>query len=258
MANLKGKTALVTGGSRGIGAAIARRLGQDGASVAITYVSSPEKAEEVVAAIQAGGSEAIAIQADSGNAEQVKIAVARTAEHFGGLDILVNSAGIARVLPFEEFPQAEFERMLAVNVQGVFVATQEAVRHMKKGGRVLMIGSINSDYVPFVGGSVYALTKAALAGFTHGLARDLGSKGITVNNIQPGPVDTDMNPADGPFAANIKGAIALQRYGKPEENSRSCVLSVRRGSSIHYRSKFEGGRRRHCVRRARVSRIRYP
>jgi 3-oxoacyl-[acyl-carrier protein] reductase len=217
MTNLKGKIALVTGGSRGIGAAIAKRLGQDGASVAITYVSSPAKAEEVVTAILEGGSQAIAIQADSGNAEQVRGAVTRTAERFGGLDILVNSAGIARVTPIEEFSQADFERMLAVNVQGVFAATQEAVRHMKAGGRVIMLGSINSEYVPFVGGSIYALTKAALVGFTHGLARDLGPRGITVNNIQPGPVDTDMNPADGPFAAAVKGTIALQRYGRPEE-----------------------------------------
>jgi 3-oxoacyl-[acyl-carrier protein] reductase len=218
MANtLAGKVALVTGGSRGLGAAIAKRLATDGAAVALTYTSSPQKADEVVRVIDSAGGRALAIRADSADVEAVKNAVAQTVKAFGGLDILVNNAGVAALAPIDEFKLEDFDRLIAVNVRGVFVAVQEAVRHMKEGGRIINIGSINSDFVPFTGGSVYALTKAALAGFTRGLARDLGARGITVNNIQPGPVDTDMNPADGPFAAQLKTMIAVQRYGRAEE-----------------------------------------
>jgi 3-oxoacyl-[acyl-carrier protein] reductase len=214
---LTGKVALVTGGSRGIGAAIARRLAADGAAVALTYSSSPQKAHEVAHAIESAGGRAIAIRADNADVRAVKHAVAETVETFGRLDILVNNAGIAMVSPIEEFKLEDFERLLAINVKGVFVAVQEAIRHMKEGGRIINIGSINSDLVPFIGGSVYALTKSALAGFTRGLARDLGPRGITVNNVQPGPVDTDMNPADGQFASQVKGMIAVQRYGHGDE-----------------------------------------
>jgi 3-oxoacyl-[acyl-carrier protein] reductase len=217
MADLKNKVALVTGASRGIGAAIARRLAQDGAAVAITYSANPGKAAAVVDAIAKDGGRALSIQADSGDPAAVKHAVQKTVEEFGRIDILVNNAGITYLAPIGEFPEEEFERMLNVNVRGAFIATQEAVRHMGEGGRIIMIGSINSDYVPFSGGSVYALTKAALAGFTRGLARDLGPRGITVNNIQPGPVDTDMNPADGPFAQTVRGSIAVRRYGRGDE-----------------------------------------
>jgi len=214
---LAGKAALVTGGSRSIGAAIAKRLAADGAAVALTYSTSPKKAEEVVRAIEAAGGKALAVPADSGDPAAVKAAVARTAEAFGRLDILVNNAGIAILKPLNDLTLDDFDRIVAVNVKGVFVATQEAARHMSEGGRIIMIGSVNSDLVPFVGGSVYALTKAAIAGFTRGLARDLGARGITVNNIQPGPVDTDMNPADGSFANTLKGMIALGRYGQTHE-----------------------------------------
>ena len=200
---LAGKVALVTGGSRGLGAAIAKRLATDGAAVVLTYTSSPQKAEEVVRVIKSAGGRALAIRTDSADVEAVKNAVAQTVKAFGGLDILVNNAGVAALAPIDEFKLEDFDRLIAVNVRGVFVAVQEAVRHMKEGGRIINIGSINSDFVPFTGGSVYALTKSALAGFTRGLARDLGARGITVNNIQPGPVDTDMNPADGPFAAQV-------------------------------------------------------
>ena len=218
MANtLAGKVALVTGGSRGLGAAIAKRLATDGAAVALTFTSSPQKADEVVRVIDSAGGRALAIRADSADVEAVKNAVAQTVKAFGGLDILVNNAGVAALAPIDEFKLEDFDRLIAVNVRGVFVAVQEAVRHMKEGGRIINIGSINSDFVPFTGGSVYALTKAALAGFTRGLARDLGARGITVNNIQPGPVDTDMNPADGPFAAQLNTMIAVQRYGRAEE-----------------------------------------
>lgn len=217
MGNLKDKVALVTGASRGIGAAIAKRLAEDGAIVAITYSSSPGKANELVDSIAAAGGTAIAIQADSADTNAVKRSVTTVAEKFGRIDILVNNAGVASIAPIWDFAESEFERLLAVNVRGVFTATQEALRHMSDGGRIIMIGSINSDSVTFVGGSVYALTKGAVAGFTRGLARDLGPRGITVNNIQPGPVDTDMNPATGQFADTLRAQIAVQRYGSGEE-----------------------------------------
>lgn len=217
MADLKNKIALVTGGSRGIGAAIAKRLATDGATVAITYSASPEKAKAIVDSIEKEGGNAVAIQADSGNADAVKDAVKKTAEKFGRIDILINNAGVFHLAPIGDFPENEFERMLKINVSGVFTATQEAVRHMGEGGRIIMIGSINSDSMPFGQGSVYALTKGAVAGFTRGLARDLGPRGITVNNVQPGPVDTDMNPATGNFAEKLKESIAVQRYGHGDE-----------------------------------------
>jgi 3-oxoacyl-[acyl-carrier protein] reductase len=214
---LTGKVALVTGGSRGLGAAIAKRLASDGAAVAITYTSSPQKADEVVRVIESNRGRAVAIRADSADVEAVRNAVAETVKAFGAIDILVNNAGIATLGSIEEFKLAEFDRLIAVNVRAVFVAVQEAARHMKQGGRIINIGSVNSDLMPFAGGSVYALTKGAVASFTRGLARDLGPRGITVNNIQPGPVDTDMNPADGPFAKTLKGLIALGRYGQGDE-----------------------------------------
>jgi 3-oxoacyl-[acyl-carrier protein] reductase len=214
---LTGKVALVTGASRGLGAAIAKRLAFDGAAVAITYTSSPQKADEVVRVIESNGGRALAIRADSADVEALRNAVADTVQTFGSLDILVNNAGIATLAPIDEFTLADFDRLIAVNVRGVFVAAQEAARHMKQGGRIINIGSVNSDLMPFAGGSVYALTKGAVASFTRGLARDLGPRGITVNNIQPGPVDTDMNPADGPFAESMKSLMALGRYGQGDE-----------------------------------------
>ena len=214
---LTGKVALVTGGSRGIGAAIAKRLAQDGAAVAITYVSAQQKADEVVRAIEAAGGRALAIRADSADVEAVKNAVAETVQTLGRLDVLVNNAGIAVVMPLDQFSLDDFDRMVAVNIRAVFVAAQEASRHMHEGGRIITIGSVNADRMPFAGGSVYAMTKAAVAGLTRGLARDLGPRGITVNTVQPGPVDTDMNPADGPFAESLKGWMALPRYGQGDE-----------------------------------------
>ncbi len=214
---LAGKVALVTGGSRGIGAAIARRLARDGAAVALTYASSPGKAEEVVRAIEADGGRALAIRADSGDAEAVGSAVAETVRTFGRLDVLVNNAGVVTMAPLDQMTLYDFDRMVAVNVRAVFVAAQEASRHMGEGGRIITIGSVNADRMPFAGGAVYAMTKAAVAGLTRGLARDLGPRGITVNNVQPGPVDTDMNPAQGPFAESLKGFMALSRYGHGDE-----------------------------------------
>lgn len=217
MKNLTGKVALVTGGSRGIGAAIAKRLAAEGAAVAITYAASPGKADEVVKAIEAEGGRALALLADSADAGAVQNAIRQTAQTLGRLDVLVNNAGIAVMGPLEEFSLDEFDRMVAVNVRAVFAAAQEAARQMGEGGRIITIGSVNADRIPVAGGSVYAMTKAAVAGLTRGLARDLGPRGITVNNVQPGPVDTDMNPADGAFAESMKSFMALARYGHVEE-----------------------------------------
>ncbi len=217
MAALNGKVALVTGGSRGIGAAIAKRLAGDGAAVAITYSSGQEKADEVMRAIEADGGSAIAIRANSVDADAVSAAVGETVEKLGRLDILVNNAGVASIAPIDEFSLEDFDRLMAVNVRAVFVASREACRHMGEGGRIITIGSVNADRVPFVVGSVYGMSKAAVAGFTRGLARDLGPRGITVNTIQPGPVDTEMNPADGPFAAVLLPTLAIPRYGRVDE-----------------------------------------
>ncbi|MFC0386666.1 3-oxoacyl-ACP reductase family protein [Muricoccus vinaceus] len=214
---LAGKVALVTGGSRSIGAAIAQRLAADGAAVALTYSASPDQAAKVVAAIEAAGGKAMAIQADAGDPSAVRAAVARTVEALGGIDILVNNAGMAINAPIENYRFEDYERMLAVNVTGVFVATQEAVRHMGAGGRIIHIGSSMTRYAAFPTASVYTLTKGAVTGFNRSLARDLGPKGITVNTVHPGPTDTDMNPADGPVAAIVGPGMAIGRYGQPAE-----------------------------------------
>lgn len=217
MAKLTGKVALVTGGSRGIGAAIARRLADDGAAVAITYSASASHADQVVQAIQAAGGNAVALRADAADVAAVKLSVTQTVEKLGGLDIVVNNAGVLGIGEIGQYPDELFEQMLAVNVRSVFYMVREASRHLRDGGRVILIGSVNSDSMPFPGGSVYAMTKGAIASFTRGLARDLGPRGITVNNIQPGPVDTDMNPANGPAAESLKGFMALKRFGHADE-----------------------------------------
>lgn len=215
---LQNKRALVTGGSRGIGAAIVKRLAREGAHVALTYVSNLDQASETVKAAQAYGVQAIAIQADSANPEAVVAAVERTAVEFGGIDILVNSAGVIAIAPIDDFSLKDFDRVLAVNVRGVFVATQAAVKHMKEGGRIINIGSCNAERMPFAGGSVYAMSKAALVGLVKGLARDLGPRGITINNVQPGPVDTEANPANSDFAEILrKQFMALPRYAAADE-----------------------------------------
>jgi len=214
---LNGKIALVTGASRSLGAAIAKRLASDGATVALTYSSSASKAEAVVQEIEHDGGKALAIKANAADADATRGAVARTVETFGALHILVNNAGVLAINPIEKFSLEDFDKMIAVNIRGLFVATQEASRHMQEGGRIIHIGSCNSDRIPFPGASVYALTKGAVAAFTKGLARDLGPRGITVNNVQPGPTDTDMNPAVGEFADLNRSFMALKRYAKPEE-----------------------------------------
>lgn len=214
---LTGKTALVTGGSRSIGAAIAKRLAADGAAVAITYSASPDKAAAVVAEIETAGGRAIAIQADAGDPAAVRAAVAKTEETFGSIDILVNNAGIALGGPIDEIKFEDYERMIAVNVTGVFVATQEAARRMKPGGRIVHIGSSMTRYAAFPTASLYTLTKGAVAGFNRSLVRDLGPKGITVNTVHPGPTDTDMNPDGGPVSKIVGPGMAIGRYGKDYE-----------------------------------------
>ncbi|MCZ7912303.1 3-oxoacyl-ACP reductase FabG [Agrobacterium leguminum] len=214
---LTGKTALVTGGSRSIGAAIAKRLAADGAAVAITYSASPDKAAAVVAEIEAAGGRAIAIQADAGDPAAVRAAVAKTEETFDSIDILVNNAGIALGGPIDEIKFEDYERMIAVNVTGVFVATQEAARRMKPGGRIVHIGSSMTRYAAFPTASLYTLTKGAVAGFNRSLVRDLGPKGITVNTVHPGPTDTDMNPDGGPVSKIVGPGMAIGRYGKDYE-----------------------------------------
>ena len=214
---LAGKTALVTGGSRSIGAAIAKRLAADGAQVAFTYNGSPTQAKETTEAIASSGGRTLAIQANSSEPDAVRAAVAKTVETFGSLDILVNNAGIASISPIEETTFEEYQKMLAVNVTGVFIATQEALRHMKEGGRIVHIGSSVTKYAGIPGLSAYGLTKGAVAGFNRSLAHDLGPRGITVNTVHPGPVDTDMNPADSEWAKLLIPNIAAGRYGRPNE-----------------------------------------
>lgn len=217
--SLHGKFAFVQGGARGIGAAIVKRLAHEGASVAFTYISSSStnKAEAIVAEITVKGGKAIAIQADSADAVTLQRAIRQAVEHFGSLDILVNNAGVLAWASTEEFALQDLDRTLAVNIRGVFVASQEAARHMSKGGRIINIGSVNAERIPIIGGAVYAMSKSALVGLTKGMARDLGPRCITVNNVQPGPVDTDMNPADTDSAEQLKKLMALHRYGKAEE-----------------------------------------
>ena len=217
MTALQDKVALVTGGSRGIGAAIVRRLAQDGAAVAFTYVAAKDKAEALAQAVQAEGGRALAIQADAADAEAVRAAVALTASTFGRLDILVNNAGVAVLGTIDEFALEDFDKLVAVNIRSVFVAIQAAVAHMGEGGRIITIGSTNAERTPFVGGAPYSMTKSAVAGLTRGIARDLGPRGITVNNVQPGPVDTDMNPSNGPMAEMMHSWMALDRHGHGHE-----------------------------------------
>ena len=215
--NLAGKVALVTGASRSIGAAIAKRLASDGANVAMTYSKSLEAALSVVKSIENGGGKAIAIKADASNAAEVKNAVEITNATFGGLDILVNNAGMVIPKTIEETTLDEFDQVFATNVRGAFVATQAALKYMKEGGRIIMIGSCVGERITIPGMVSYSATKGAIKMFTQALARELGARGITVNNIQPGPIDTDGNPASGEWAKSQIPSIALGRFGNVEE-----------------------------------------
>src|ERR1700694_3767297 len=214
---LEGKIALFTGGSRGIGAAIAKHLAADGAKVAITYTKGADAAASVVKAIERAGGKAIAIQADAADADAGKAAVEKTVATFGRLDILVNSAGTAIPKTFEETTLEEMDRVLAINVRGVFIATHAALKHMKSSGRIITIGSAGVRRVASPGLVPYAGTKGAVKMFSQALAREIGSRGITVNNVQPGPIDTDLNPASGDWAVPQKAATALDRYGLVDE-----------------------------------------
>ena len=215
MADLSGKRALVTGGARGIGAAIARRLAQDGADVAVTYVSRPDAAEAVVQEIEATGRRGFALRADAADVEASARAVDEAAERLGGLDILVANAGVADFRPVGgEGWLASFQRTFAVNVHGVAAAADAAARRLPDGGRIVVIGSVNAERTPFPGASAYGASKAAVAGLVRGWARDLGPRGITVNVVQPGPVDTDLNPKDGELAPLIKPFLAIPAYAE--------------------------------------------
>jgi 3-oxoacyl-[acyl-carrier protein] reductase len=214
---LEGKIALVTGGSRGIGAAIAKRLAADGANVAITYAKGADPAASVVKEIERAGGKAIAIQADATDAKAVEAAVNKVVATFGRLDILVNNAGTAIPKTFEETTLEEMDRVLDINIRGVFVATQAALKQMKSGGRIIMIGSSVGERVLVPGLVPYAATKGAVKIFTQSLSREVGSRGITVNNVQPGPIDTELNPAAGEWAVPQKAATALDRYGSVDE-----------------------------------------
>jgi len=217
MANLTEKVALITGGSRGIGAAIAKRLAAEGASVAITYAKDAGAASAVVKAIEAAGGKAFAIQAEAADTEAIKAAVEKTIATFGRLDVLVNNAGTAIPKTFEETTLEEMDRVIDINLRGVFATTKAALKHMKEGGRIIMIGSAVGERAVAPGLVPYAATKGAVKMFTQALSREVGSRGITVNNVQPGPIDTDLNPASGDWAVPQKAATALNRYGHVEE-----------------------------------------
>ncbi|MCD7436974.1 SDR family oxidoreductase [Streptomyces lincolnensis] len=221
--NLDGKVALVTGGSRGIGAATALRLAREGADVALTYLNGKDAAEDVVREIEALGRRAVALRADSADPEEAAGAVARTAEVLGGLDVLVNNAGVGVLGPVESLSLADVDRVLAVNVRGVFLASQAAAGVMGAGGRIITVGSCMTQRVPGAGGTLYAMSKSALIGLTKALARELGVRGITANIVHPGPVDTDMNPADGVFAAGQAALTAVGRFGTVEEVAGAVV-----------------------------------
>ncbi|WP_399932046.1 3-oxoacyl-ACP reductase family protein [Streptomyces kanamyceticus] len=217
MSSLTGRTALVTGGSRGMGAAIALRLAQEGADVAITYVHSEAAAQEVVAKIEATGRRGFAVRADAADAGDAAGAVERAADDLGHLDILVNNAGIGVLGPLADLSLADVDRVLAVNVRGVLLASQAAAGRLRDGGRIITIGSCMAQRVPGPGGALYATSKAALIGLNKALARELGGRRITANLVQPGPIDTDMNPADGPYAEGQSAMTALGRFGSADE-----------------------------------------
>jgi 3-oxoacyl-[acyl-carrier protein] reductase len=217
MNRLNKKVALVTGASRGIGAAIAKRLAAEGASVAITFAKGAAAADQVVKDIETAGGKAIAIQADAEDVAAVAHAVEKTAAKFGGIDILVNNAGTAIPKAFEDSSAMELDKVIAINIRGTFAATQAALKHMKSGGRIISIGSCVGERMLTPGLVAYSATKGALKMFTQGLSREVGERGITVNDVQPGPIDTDLNPASGDWATPQLAVTALKRYGTVDE-----------------------------------------
>jgi 3-oxoacyl-[acyl-carrier protein] reductase len=214
---LKDKVVLVTGASRGIGAAIAKRLAAEGANVAITYAKDANAAENVVKAIKSSGRKALAVQADAADSNAVKSAVEQAVKTFGRIDVLVNNAGTAIAKPFVDTTLEEMDRLIDINVRGVLVATHAALKHMPDGGRIISIGSCVGERIMTPGLTAYAATKGAVKMFTQGLAREVGRRGITVNNVQPGPIDTDLNPASGDWAVPQLANTALNRYGQVDE-----------------------------------------
>ncbi|RIJ01432.1 SDR family oxidoreductase [Achromobacter sp. K91] len=213
----QGKVALVTGGTRGIGAAIVRRFAEQGADVAFTYARSDQTAKDYAQELGATGARVLAIKADSRDPAAVRAAVEQTAGKLGRLDILVNSAGVFPYGPVEDATLEEIDDTLAIHAKAVFVASQAALAHMGTGGRIISIGSCFAQRVPYGGVTLYAMSKSALIGFTKGLAREVGGRGITVNIVDPGSTDTDMNPADGPAVAAELELMAVKRYAEPEE-----------------------------------------
>lgn len=228
--SLTGKTALVTGASRGIGAAIAARLARAGANVMLTYRSSKQAADALVAEITAEGGRAEAMYADSAQRSDVVDSVRATVDTFGGLDILVNNAAVGGLTMLADLTDDDIDQFLFVNVRAMRLATREALAVMPSGGRIINIGSVNAERMPIPGGSVYAATKSAMAGFTRGLAREVAQKGITINNIQPGPVDTDLNPAHGPQAGLMLDAMAIDRFGTVTEIADIALFLAGAGS----------------------------
>lgn len=216
--SLKGKKALVTGGSRGIGAAIAKRLAADGAAVAITYAGNKAAADATVAAIEDAGGTAFAFQADAADPGSQRAGVEHAAAALGGIDVLVHNAGVAEFSTVEQDTDEVYDRQFAVNVKGMHVGTRAALPHLSDGGRIILIGSVSGE-LAFPATAVYSATKAAVAAFARGWAKDLAARNILVNTVQPGPIDTDLNPADGDFAQQMKSFIPLGRYGKVEEIS---------------------------------------
>lgn len=214
---LEDKVAFVSGGSRGIGAAIAKRLAADGARVAITYAKGADAAAEVVKTIEGAGGKAIAIQADATDPAAVRAAIDKVVASFGKLDVLVNNAGTAIPNKFEEATLEELDRVIDINLRGVFITTQAALKHMNNGGRIITIGSCVGERMMTPGLVAYSATKGAIRMFTQGLSREVGDRGITVNNIQPGPIDTDLNPASGEWAVPQKANTALNRYGTVDD-----------------------------------------
>jgi 3-oxoacyl-[acyl-carrier protein] reductase len=217
---LTGKKAIVIGGSRGIGAAIVRRLAHEGATVAFTYVSQPERARELIASVERDGGRAMAFHADSADASALEHAIGEAVKSLGGLDVLVNNAGILLQGSVDEFPLDDFDKMLAINVRGVFVAAKAAARHLPRGGKILVIGSNTAGRAMASGSAVYGMTKAAVARLVRGLAWDLAPRGISVIDVQPGPTATDMNPPDSPHADWVRNANPEKRVADPDEIAR--------------------------------------
>ncbi|MFE5794144.1 SDR family NAD(P)-dependent oxidoreductase [Streptomyces sp. NPDC056503] len=217
MSTMNGTVALVTGGSRGIGAATAVRLAREGADVAFTYVRDEAAAEEVAARVEATGRRALPLRADAADAGDAAGAVHRAADGLGRLDVLVNNVGIGVLGPLAKLTLADVDRVLAVNVRAAFLASQAAAGRLPDGGRIITIGTCMTQRVPGPGGTLYALSKSALTGLNRALARELGGRGITANLVHPGPVDTDLNPADGPYAEGQAALTALGRFGTPDE-----------------------------------------